>query len=457
VRCRPSPNAMPWARACGWCLALVAWVLPTPVLAERERRSASAAVVALAEDLQAAAPDGLATAAVGVLTSLVKGLQDSGLLAHGSYDHARRRADFRLVGGGATGHVPPQLLIWFAFRINRRFRVKWETSRGGVVTLRFHGLKIWPLENAHDFYRRVGLDEVTCPRQDRSTRQEYYGCHLQKAKALEDLWHSNRAGFPRNLEHQFGMLADKELLMKVAQQLGNGFGWSMLLVLSAPPSEIEVLRFAPNGVSATTSLDWDSDGARLSARHHFKDLALDIARPLLGDTRFGGLVRAVGERWLRFATNLAVVLSVGEPRWRDRDLRGADFATIAELFALASTPSLGSCGSGGGCMTWHRSREGRTKTVASSGAAFGVWWPMLAPQQRLALTMPRDQRGDELAVPALAEPAGMVIGVMQAGTVKPTQLLWRPAASLVAALGTAAMVCRASRTSRVRFCRRSTS
>ena len=59
-------------------------------------------------------------------------------------------------------------------------------------------------------------------------------------------------------------------------------------------------------------------GAKLSAKHGFKDLShlslsreafvskeshppsqgLNIARPLVGDSRFGGLVRSVGERLL---------------------------------------------------------------------------------------------------------------------------------------------------------------
>merc|ERR1719264_2071162 len=131
----------------------------------------------------------------------------------------------------------------------------------------------------------------------------------------------------------------------------------MLLVLSAPPSTIDELRFRARGVSARTTLDGPHDGAKLAERHGFKDLALDIARPLLGDTRFGGLIRRVGERWLRYATNFAVVLSVDEPRWRSRKIRGADAHSMADIFSRRATAREKRPGRSSGCVSWHSVKE----------------------------------------------------------------------------------------------------
>jgi len=144
--------------------------------------------------------------------------------------------------------------------------------------------------------------------------------------------------------------------MQVAKKLGNGFGWGMLLFVSAPPSCLDTLTFDSHGlVAATTSLDRSVDGWRLAVRHRYKDLALDIARPLLGDTHFGSLIRVVGERWLWLATNFAVVLSVGEPRWRGRGIRGADPVAIAEMLSAHHRIS------GTGTLDWRHHRERRDR------------------------------------------------------------------------------------------------
>ncbi|CAK0880010.1 unnamed protein product, partial [Prorocentrum cordatum] len=184
--------------------------------------------------------------------------------------------------------------------------------------------------------RRAGLDDFACPRWERAGQKDYQACHLRKAVLLEELWNSNRTAFPEILQHYFGWLGDHAVLKGLAQQLGHGFGWSMLLMLSAPPSVVECLEFDDAGVVARTSLDarLDPEGAKLAARHGFKDLSLEIARPLLGDSPFGGLIRTVGDRWVPFATHMGLMASAGEPRWRGRGIRGADPAIIARLVAL---------------------------------------------------------------------------------------------------------------------------
>jgi len=376
----PCPGLRPAVAGASWRPA----VRLAPVLGQwHHRRPALDAMRDLVEDIQKQTPSAPSESAAQVLTSLLSGLNDAGLLVSAGYHPARQSADFRVRGGGAAGTVPPELLIWFVFHVSSRLRVRWEAGQSGSLRLRLSGLKIWPLPNAHEFYRVAGLDGFVCPRIDKSTRKEYYGCHLKKAIMLEELWFSDRDKFPENLQRQFRQLADRELLMRIAHQLGHGFGWSMLLVLSAPPSDIETLEFTQNGVQALTSLDQSIKGWKLAARHHFKDLALDIARPLLGDTRFGGLIREVGERWLRFATNFAVVLSVGEPRWRPRGLKGADSAALAEIFT-PRRPRATARGQPVGCVAWGPEKEGRGRDRAHGDAAFGLlpapdWWTI--PQQ----------------------------------------------------------------------------
>jgi len=393
-----------------WCLMAAAALHLAPAMAQwHHRRPALAAMNELVEDMQNKAPGDASEAAVRVITSLLSGLHEAGLLVTSHYNAARRSADFKLRSGGATGTVPPELMIWFIFHVSKKLHLKWEATKGGSVTMHLSGLKIWPLPNAHEFYKVAGLDGWACPQIDKSTRQEYYGCHLKKAIMLEDLWFADRAKFPKNLQTQFRQLADRELLMRLAVQLGHGFGWSMLLVLSAPPSDIHTLEFTPKGVRALTSLDQSLKGAKLAVRHNFKDLALDIARPLLGDTRFGSLIRDVGERFSRFATNFAVVLSVGEPRWRPRDLKGADPAAIADIFTPLR-PCAASRSSASGCVTWRPHKEGQGHHRARGDATFALlpapeWWMASHGAWPVADLVSRGP-GAPLAAPELAPARG---------------------------------------------------
>ncbi|CAK8990755.1 Midasin (Dynein-related AAA-ATPase mdn1) (MIDAS-containing protein) [Durusdinium trenchii] len=59
---------------------------------------------------------------------------------------------------------------------------------------------------------------------------------------------------------------------------------------------------------------------------------LNIARPLVGDTHFGGIVRSVGEKMVPVACNFGILCSVGEPRWRAKNIRGADAKVVASMF-----------------------------------------------------------------------------------------------------------------------------
>jgi len=365
---------------------LVPGVAATNMWAERRDRGHSTVIQTFLDDIRGVeGHSGASAGAVTVLAALIGGLRESGLITSTYYDAARRRADFRIRGGGAVGNVPPDALVWFSFVVKARLRILWKVTSGGALELRFIGLRMRPLPHASEFYVRSGLDEWACPRQDLASRKEYYTCHLKKAQLLEALWDNDRERFPKNLAWLFGTLAKRELIMQVAKKLGNGFGWGMLLFVSAPPSCLDTLTFDSNGlVAATTSLDRSADGWRLAMRHRYKDLALDIARPLLGDTHFGSLVRAVGERWLRVATNFAVVLSVGEPRWRGRGIRGADPGAIADVFTIRHKIS------GTGTIEWRRYREkqdtrrgrGGEGGEAGEDAAFSL---LLLPEPRRAL------------------------------------------------------------------------
>jgi hypothetical protein len=85
------------------------------------------------------------------------------------------------------------------------------------------------------------------------------------------------SSIPKNLQQQFSFIGDNAVIAHLAEQLGHGclgsdhftlshfsckinvvsmvshvsalrFGWSMLLVLSAPPSNVDILDFTDNGV-----------------------------------------------------------------------------------------------------------------------------------------------------------------------------------------------------------------
>ncbi|CAE7306257.1 mdn1 [Symbiodinium natans] len=300
-------------------------------------------------DIQDVAKDAALTA-----SALLEGLKDSHLLADSSYDARRRVAKFKIAGGGAAGEFFPDLRIWLEMQLDKNLRISWEKTRAGAVVLHFSGLSFAPLPGAQELYVKAGLDAVTCPSLKSVSQEEYYQCHLKKALLMEDFWKANRTLIPKNLQHQFAFIGDNTIISHLSEQLGHGFGWSMLLVLSAPPSVVDTLEFSDNGVRGTSVHDKNQAGAKLSAKHGFKDLSLNIARPLVGDTRFGGLVRSVGERIMPVACNFGILCSVGEPRWRSKGIRGADPKVVASMFRRK-----GSKGPHGeeGCLTWKKKRR----------------------------------------------------------------------------------------------------
>ena len=61
------------------------------------------------------------------------------------------------------------------------------------------------------------------------------------------------SSIPKNLQQQFSFIGDNAVLAKinvvsVVSHVSARFGWSMLLVLSAPPSNVDILDFTDNGV-----------------------------------------------------------------------------------------------------------------------------------------------------------------------------------------------------------------
>ncbi|CAE6971327.1 mdn1 [Symbiodinium sp. CCMP2592] len=313
----------------------------------RRGQSSSDAVDALVKDLQALGSAG--QDAANMASALLGGLQDSKLLADSSYDARRRVAKFKIAGGGATGEFFPDLRIWLQVQLDKNLRISWEKARSGAVVLHFSGLSFAPLPGAQELYLKAGLDSFTCPSIKSVNQEEYYQCHLKKALVMEEFWKANRTQIPKNLQHQFAFIGDNTVISHLSEQLGHGFGWSMLLVLSAPPSTVETLEFSENGVRGTSIHDKNQAGAKLSAKHGFKDLSLNIARPLVGDSRFGGFVRSVGERIMPVACNFGILCSVGEPRWRSKGIRGADPKVVASMFRRRGTK-----GPNGeeGCLTW---------------------------------------------------------------------------------------------------------
>ncbi|CAE7789739.1 unnamed protein product [Symbiodinium necroappetens] len=331
---------------------LVTW--PGLTFFGRRGQSSSDAVDALVKDVQALGSAG--QDAANMASALLGGLQDSKLLADSSYDARRRVAKFKIAGGGAMGEFFPDLRIWLQVQLDKNLRISWEKARSGAVVLHFSGLSFAPLPGAQELYLKAGLDSFTCPSIKSVNQEEYYQCHLKKALVMEEFWKANRTLIPKNLQHQFAFIGDNTVISHLSEQLGHGFGWSMLLVLSAPPSTVETLEFSENGVRGTSIHDKNQAGAKLSAKHGFKDLSLNIARPLVGDTRFGGLVRSVGERIMPVACNFGILCSVGEPRWRSKGIRGADPKVVASLFRRRGTK-----GPNGeeGCLTWKSKKRRR--------------------------------------------------------------------------------------------------
>ncbi|CAE7361955.1 mdn1 [Symbiodinium pilosum] len=310
---------------------LAAVLLSWPGLTFFGRRGqGSGAVEALLEDLRALGGPGQDAALTA--SALLGGLQDAHLLADSSYDKRRRTAKFKIAGGGATGEFYADLRIWLDLQLDKNLKITWEKTRAGAVVLHFSGMSFAPLEGAQELYMKAGLDSFTCPSIKSVSQEEYYQCHLKKALLMEDFWKNNRTLIPKKLQHQFAFIGDNTVISHLSEQLGHGFGWSMLLVLSAPPSVVNTLEFSDNGVRGTSVHDKNQAGAKLAAKHGFKDLSLNIARPLVGDSRFGGLVRSVGERIMPLASNFGILCSVGEPRWRSKNIRGADPKVVATIF-----------------------------------------------------------------------------------------------------------------------------
>jgi len=308
----------------------------------------------LVEDLQAVPGKGGSDAAL-VVSALLGGLHEAHILADSSYDRRRQSAKFKIAGGGATGAFRPELRIWLEVHLGGNLKISWEKTRAGAVILHFSGMSFAPLPGAQELYQKAGLDSFTCPSIKSVSQEEYYQCHLKKALLMEEFWKDNKTMIPKNLQYQFSFIGDNSIISHLSEQLGHGFGWSMLLVLSAPPSIVNTLEFSDNGVRGTSVHDKTQAGAKLSQKHGFKDLSLNIARPLVGDSRFGGMVRSVGERILPVAANFGILCSVGEPRWRSKGIRGADASVVASIFRR-----YGSKGPNGeeGCLIW-KSRKRR--------------------------------------------------------------------------------------------------
>eukprot|EP00931_Biecheleriopsis_adriatica_P115299 TRINITY_DN91108_c0_g1_i1.p1 TRINITY_DN91108_c0_g1~~TRINITY_DN91108_c0_g1_i1.p1 ORF type:complete len:373 (+),score=61.22 TRINITY_DN91108_c0_g1_i1:48-1121(+) len=324
-------------------------------LGRGRRQPSSGAIEALLEDVEAAAPGKPGSEARLVLSALLEGIHDAGFLGAASYDPKKRRAKFKVKGGGAVGTLQPEHRIWLQLLLGQNLRVWWERGKDGRIIAHFSGLSLEPLPGAQELYMRSGLDDWTCPGIKAVSQQEYYECHLEKAMLLEEFWKKNRTLIPKNLQHQFSFIGDNAIISQLSEQLGHGFGWSMLLVLCAPPSTVDTLEFTDIGVMGTSNLDKSQAASKLSKKHGFKDLSLNIARPLVGDTRFGSVVRTVGEKFLRLATNFGILCSVGEPRWRSRGFRGADAQATAEIFGLYR-PSMGRSGAVG-ALTWQPRRR----------------------------------------------------------------------------------------------------
>lgn len=288
-----------------------------------------------------------------VVSAFLKGLQQSKLLTDSNYDSKRHVAKFRIAGGGAVGDFLPEFRIWLRILLGPKLQISWEKTRVGV-RLRFSGLHFAPLNGADELYVKAGLDSFTCASIKSVSQEEFYQCHLKKALMLEDFWKNNRSSIPKNLQQQFSFIGDNAVIAHLAEQLGHGFGWSMLLVLSAPPSNVDILDFTDNGVKGSSSHDRSQAGAKLSQKHGFKDLSLNTAWPLVGDTRFGGIVRSVGDRIVPVACNFGILCSVGEPRWRSRNIRGADAKVVASMFRRNGDKGPNH---EVGCVTWTRKRR----------------------------------------------------------------------------------------------------
>ncbi|CAJ1352349.1 unnamed protein product [Effrenium voratum] len=332
------------------CALFALWSGLSFTLRRSTKTDTAGAVTALVEDLQTA-PHG--DDASLMVNAFLGGLIESKLLADGSYDARKRTARFRVQNGGSSGEFQEDYRIWLRVMLGPKLQISWQKTKGGVA-LHFQGLHFAPLEGAQELYVKAGLDNLVCPSIKSVSQQAYYECSLKKALMLEDFWKQNRSMIPKNLQHQFAFIGDNAVISHVAEQLGHGFGWSMLLVLSAPPSVVDSIEFSDNGVRGTSSHDKNQAGAKLSQKHGFKDLSLNIARPLVGDTHFGGFIRSVGERMVPIATNFGILCSVGEPRWRPRNIRGADPRVVASIFRR-----FGDKGPNGeaGCLNWSSKKK----------------------------------------------------------------------------------------------------
>lgn len=115
-----------------------------------------------------------------MVSALLKGLQESKLLADSNYDSKRHVAKFRIAGGGAIGEFLPEFRIWLRIVLGSKLQISWEKKRNGV-RLRFSGLHFAPLPGSDELYVKAGLDSFTCASFKSVSQEEFYQCHLKKA------------------------------------------------------------------------------------------------------------------------------------------------------------------------------------------------------------------------------------------------------------------------------------
>ena len=145
----------------------------------QNKTAATDAIDAFVKDLKTV--DGTGSDAALVMSALLKGLHESKMLADGNYDPKRHVAKFKIAGGGAVGDFLPEYRIWLRVLLEGKIQISWEKRKGGV-RLRFSGLHFAPLPGATDLFVKAGLDDDTCPAINKVSQDEYYQCHLKKAR-----------------------------------------------------------------------------------------------------------------------------------------------------------------------------------------------------------------------------------------------------------------------------------
>ncbi|CAE8600929.1 unnamed protein product, partial [Polarella glacialis] len=351
-------------------------------------RDVTAVINALTGNVSSFADSPASSAAARMLGTLLGGLQKAHLVSSGTINALEQHAEFQLTNSlnsrGVLGDFDPNAMVPVRWLIDKRLRVRWE-SKEGLVKLHFSGLKIGPVPNSYDVYRKSGLDKFVCKGLDRRP------CHFRKAAILEQLWETNRDLFPPNLQQLFGFKQHR-LISSMVQRMQKAFGWVMLATISAPPMNIDTLEFFTRkggNVEALTepSLDWDTDkrAAKLAQRHDFKELSREVCLPLMGEHPLGGLVRTVSALVLPLGANLVIANTASAPRYRRRGVPGADSNVLAQLFASVSVGVLPS--GGPGFVTWKRwtrSPFGQNPAFVSPPTAFLVGGLLAEPSRPAA-------------------------------------------------------------------------